>query len=266
MKRIAIFGICGKMGKAISKELVKEEDIKLVAGFDKRSTGLNAGKILGIEKTDFSVTDSYDEIKKKNPDLIIDFTAADIAAKSITWAIENSIDIIVGTSGLQRDFLKRIEKMAAKSNSRVFIVPNFAIGAVIMMKLSEMIAGYFDNCEIIEMHHDKKQDSPSGTSIATADIISKKIIFNKKRLKSNEKENIEGSRGGYYEGINIHSVRLPGLVAHQSVIFGARGQTLLIRHDSIDRSSFYPGVIMAVSNIDRLSNFTYGLDKLIELK
>jgi 4-hydroxy-tetrahydrodipicolinate reductase len=266
MKRIAMFGICGKMGKAISRELVKEEDIELVAGLDRRSIGMDIGEILGIKKVDVSVTDSYEEIKKKNPDIIIDFTSADIAKESIIWAIENNIDIIVGTTGFQKDYLKRIEKMSAKSNSRVFIVPNFAIGAVIMMKLSEMIACYFDNCEIIEMHHDKKQDAPSGTSIATADIISKKIIFNNKRLKVNEKENIEGSRGGYYEGVNIHSVRLPGLVAHQSVIFGARGQTLLIKHDSIDRSSFYPGVIMAIRNIDRLSNFTYGLDKLVELK
>jgi 4-hydroxy-tetrahydrodipicolinate reductase len=266
MKRIAMFGICGKMGKAISQELVKEKDIKLVAGFDKRSRGLDIGDILGIKKMNFSITDSYDEIKKQNPDLIIDFTAADIAMKSIIWAIKNNIDIIVGTTGLHRDYLKKIEELSAKSNSKVLIVPNFAIGAVIMMELSEMIAGYFDNCEIVEMHHDKKQDAPSGTSIATAGIISKKIRYNKKRLKDNEKENIEGSRGGFYEGINIHSIRLPGLVAHQSILFGARGQTLSIRHDSIDRSSFYPGVIMAVRNIDKLSNFTFGLDKLIELK
>ena len=155
--------------------------------------------------------------------------------------------------------------MADKSDSKIFVVPNFAIGAVIMMKISSMIAGYFDDCEVIEMHHDKKQDAPSGTSLATVENISKNKTFASKRLKDDEKENIKGSRGGFSGGIHIHSVRLPGLVAHQNIIFGAKGQTLSIRHDSTDRSSFYPGVIMAVRSIEKLSNYTFGLDKLIDI-
>lgn len=266
MKKIAMFGICGHMGRAISSELIKEEDISLVAGFDICNKGLDAGELLGAAKMDVIITDSYEDIKKAAPDLIIDFTIAEIAEKTIEWAIENSIDIIVGTTGLKPDRLEKFKEMTASSGSRVFIVPNFAIGAVIMMKISRMIVGYFDNCEIIEMHHDGKKDAPSGTSLATADGIAESMVFNSKRIKDGESENIEGSRGGFAGNIHIHSVRLPGLVAHQNVIFGTRGQTLSIRHDSMDRTSFYPGVIMAVRNIDRIKGYAFGLDCLIEFK
>jgi len=265
MKRIAVFGICGRMGRTISKELIKEKDIELVAGFDSCNTGKDIGDILGTGNMSCSITDSYEDIKSKVPDIIIDFTVAGIAKKNIMWAIENNIDIIVGTTGLDSRDLERFKKMAGELDSKVFIVPNFAIGAVVMMKVSAMIAGYFDNCEIIEMHHDGKQDAPSGTSLATAESISKNISFNDERLKGGEKENVESSRGGFSGGIHIHSIRLPGLVAHQNVIFGAKGQTLSIRHDSTDRSSFYPGVIMAVRNIGKLSNYTFGLDALIDI-
>lgn len=266
MKKIAMFGICGKMGTAISSELLKEDDIRLVAGFDTCNKGADAGDILGAPKMGFNITDSYEDVIKAGPELIIDFTVAEIAEKTIQWAIDNNIDIIVGTTGLKNEKLESFRKQVQDSGPRVFIVPNFAIGAVIMMKVSAMIAGYFDDCEIIEMHHDGKKDAPSGTSLATARGISENKEFSKKRLKDGEKENIEGSRGGFAGNLHIHSIRLPGLVAHQDVKFGARGQTLSIRHDSMDRSSFYPGVIMAVRNIDSMNGYIFGLDKLIDFK
>ena len=265
MKRIAMFGICGRMGTAMAGELIKEEDVELVAGFDSINTGMDLGQYLGTGKNGISITDSYEDILKQSPDLIIDFTIAEIAKRSINWAIDNGISIIVGTTGLSSGDLKSIEKKAAGGDAKVLIAPNFAIGAVLMMKVSGMIAKYFDNCEIIEQHHDQKKDAPSGTSIATAKNISEKISFNSSRLKDGEDETIEGSRGGFAEGVHIHSIRLPGFLAHQEVIFGALGQTLSIRHDSISRSSFYPGVIFAVRNMDKVSEYTYGLDKLIDL-
>ena len=134
-----------------------------------------------------------------------------------------------------------------------------------MIMLSSMAAKYFDNCEIIEMHHDKKKDAPSGTAVATSIAINERKKFNKSKLLKGENETLEGSRGAFYDGIHIHSVRLPGLLAHQSVIFGSKGQTLTIRHDSIDRSSFYPGLILAIRNLDKLPYFAYGLDKLIKI-
>jgi len=265
MQRIAMFGISGRMGKTMAGELVKEEDVELIAGFDSVNTGMDLGQYLGTGKNGISITNSYEDILKQSPDIIIDFTIAEIARRSINWALDNDIDIIVGTTGLTDQDLSDIEKKANGSRAKVLIAPNFAIGAVIMMKISGMIAKYFDNCEIIELHHDKKKDAPSGTSIATAKGISRNIRFNSSRLKDGEEETIESSRGGFAEGIHIHSIRLPGFLAHQNVIFGALGQTLSIRHDSLDRSSFYPGVIYAVRNIKKLSNYTYGLDKLIDL-
>ena len=265
MQRIAMFGICGRMGTAMAVELIKEKDVELVAGFDSVNAGMDLGEYLGAGKSGISITNSYEDILKQSPDIIIDFTIAEIARRSIDWSINRNIDIIVGTTGLTAEDLSSIERKANGSDARVLIAPNFAIGAVIMIKVAGMIAKYFDNCEIIEMHHDNKKDTPSGTSIATAKNISKNISFNSSRLKDGEVETVDSSRGGFAGGIHIHSIRLPGFLAHQEVIFGTLGQTLSIRHDSLSRSSYYPGVIHAVRNIKKLSNYTYGLEGLIDL-
>jgi len=265
MKKIIMFGICGKMGKSISGELIKEEEIELIGGFDIINTGADIGELLTGKKTGYRIHGSYEDIKKLNPDIIIDFTTADSAKKNINWAIENNINIIVGTTGLRKEDLSEIESRALQSVSKTLIVPNFSIGAAVMVRICGMISKYFDDCEIIEMHHDKKKDAPSGTSLYTAEEISHGGNFSGFRLKDGEIETIKGSRGGFTGGIHIHSVRLPGLLAHQQVIFGTKGQTLSIKHDSIDRSSFYPGVILAIRNLDRLSGFTFGLDKLIDI-
>jgi 4-hydroxy-tetrahydrodipicolinate reductase len=265
MKKIALFGICGKMGKSMLSELVLEEDIIIAAGFDKVNIGTDIGVLTGREISGVKVTDNYEEIKSANPDLIIDFTGSEVLYKNIIWAIDNKIDIIVGATGLKKEEIDVIKEKTKKSKSKVFIVPNFSIGAVLMVMLSSIAAKYFENCEIIEMHHDKKKDAPSGTAIATAIGIGEKKLFNSSKLLPDEKETLEGSRGAFSDGVHIHSIRLPGLLAHQSVIFGSKGQTLTIRHDSIDRSSFYPGLIMAIRNLDKLPNFVYGLDSLIEI-
>ena len=265
MKKIAIFGVCGKMGKSMLSELVLEKDIVIVAGYDKTNIGTDIGVLIGREISGVKVTDDYEEIKIANPDLIIDFTGPEILFKNAMWAIENKINIIVGATGLKREEIQTIREKAEKTKSRIFVVPNFSIGAVLMVMLSSMAAKYFENCEIIEMHHDKKKDAPSGTAIATAIAINEKKEFNKAKLQPDEEETLEGSRGAFSDGVHIHSIRLPGLLAHQSVIFGSKGQTLTIKHDSIDRSSFYPGLIMAIRNLDKLPNFAYGLDSLIEI-
>ena len=249
-----MFGICGKMGTSMAKELLKEKDIEVICGFDK----------LNVEK-DKKIFNRYEDVRNLNPNLIVDFTNAKAALKTITWALDEGIDIIVGTTGFKKDELIKIEQKVNKSGSKVFIVPNFSIGAVLMIKISQMIAKYFDDCEIIELHHDKKKDAPSGTSILTAQQISQTKEFNSARLKDGETETVSGSRGAFSDGIHIHSVRLPGFLAHQNVIFGTCGQTLSIKHDSIDRSSFYPGLLLAIRKIDKMPNYTYGLDKILVL-
>lgn len=265
MKKIVVFGICGEMGKSVSRELMKEKDIKLTGGFDIKNVGMDVGEFLIGKKTGNKISGSYEEIKKSGPDIIVDFTNAVAAKKTINWAIDNDINIIVGTTGLLKEDLDNIKRKALKSNSKTLIVPNFSIGAVIMIEISKMIARYFDGCEIIELHHDKKKDAPSGTSILTAEQINLSKNYKKNRLERDEKESIKCSRGGFAEGVHIHSVRMPGLLAHQNVIFGTKGQTLSIRHDSLDRSSFYPGIILAIRNIDKLSSYTFGLEKLIKI-
>jgi 4-hydroxy-tetrahydrodipicolinate reductase len=264
MKKIVMAGICGRMGASISRELIKEKEIKLVGGLDIKNSGMDIGEFLTGGKTGFRIYDSYEDIKGLGPDIIIDFTNSEVAFRNINWAIDNGINIIVGTTGLSKKNLENIEKKALNSSSRTLIVPNFSIGAVIMIKVSRMISKYFDDCEILELHHDKKIDAPSGTSVYSAEQINLSKNFNESRLKDGEKEIIDGSRGGFVNGIHIHSIRLPGLLAHQNIIFGTKGQTLSIRHDSMDRSSFYPGVVLAVRNLDKLPSYTFGLDKLID--
>jgi 4-hydroxy-tetrahydrodipicolinate reductase len=265
MKKIAMFGICGKMGTSMTKELLIEKDMEVICGFDKLNVEKDMGYVLGIRENNKKIFNRYEDVRNLNPDLIIDFTNAEVASETINWALNEGIDIIVGTTGFKKDELVKIEKRANKSRSKVFIVPNFSIGAVLMIKISQMIAKYFDGCEIIEFHHDKKKDTPSGTSIFTAQQISQTKEFNSVRLKDGETETMGGSRGAFSDGIHIHSIRLPGFLAHQNVIFGTQGQTLSIKHDSIDRSSFYPGLLLAVRKINKMPNYTYGLDKILDL-
>ena len=265
MKKIAMFGICGKMGTSMTKELLKEKDMEVICGFDKLNIEKDMGCILGIGENNKKIFNRYEDVRNLNPDLIVDFTNAEAASETITWALNEGIDIIVGTTGFKKDELVKIEKRANKSRSKVFIVPNFSIGAVLMIKISQMIAKYFDGCEIIELHHDRKKDAPSGTSIFTAQQISQTKEFNSARLKDDEIETIGSSRGAFSDGVHIHSVRMPGFLAHQNVIFGTQGQTLSIKHDSIDRSSFYPGLLLAVRKINKMPNYTYGLDKILDL-
>jgi len=264
MINIAILGVCGKMGISMLSELFSENDFKISGGFDKINLGMDIGVLVGREITGIKVTDKYEDLKSCAPDVIIDFTGPEVVYTNICWAIKNSINIIVGATGLSKDEIEDIKIKTTVSSSKVFIVPNFSIGAVVMMKLSQITASFFENCEIIEKHHDNKKDAPSGTSIATAQAISQKKKFNEDRLKKNEIETLESSRGSFYEGIHIHSIRLPGLLAHQSVIFGSKGQTLTIKHDSMDRSSFYPGLAMAIRSINKLDNFTYGLESILK--
>jgi 4-hydroxy-tetrahydrodipicolinate reductase len=265
MKKIAIFGICGKMGTSMTKELLKEKDIEVICGFDKLNIVKDMGYALGIGENNIKIFNRYEDVRNLNPDIIIDFTNAEAASETINWALNEGIDIIVGTTGFKKDELIKIEERANKSRSKVFIVPNFAIGAILMIKISQMIAKYFDGCEIIELHHDEKKDAPSGTSILTAQQITQVKEFNATRLKDGETETVDSSRGAFYGGVHIHSIRMPGVMAHQNVIFGTYGQTLSIKHDSIDRSCFFPGLLLAIRKIDEMQNYTYGLDKILDL-
>lgn len=249
MIKVIVCGAYGRMGQEVIKAVSKEKDMEVVGGIDVRGVGEN---ILGVVIKE----DLESVIKETEPSAIVDFTRREPAIENIKIGVKNNIPVIVGTTGFTQEDLLELKSFIEANNGNVLIAPNFAIGAVLMIKCAELIAPFMDNVEIIELHHDGKLDSPSGTSIATAKAISEKKRFTPAAYSSE-------ARGKTVEGINIHSVRLPGLVAHQEVIFGALGQTLSIRHDSISRESFMPGVIYALRNIDKIKGLVYGLDKLL---
>ncbi len=203
-------------------------------------------------------------IKRVGPDVIVDFTSADWTPKLAKEAIASGVRLVVGTTGLSQDFVKELEASANKKKVGVVVAPNFALGAVLMQHMAAVAARFYSHAEIIELHHEGKLDSPSGTAIATARgmATAREGAFT---VPVSKKETIKGTRGAAEGNVTIHSVRLPGLVAHQEVIFGSPGETLTIRHDTTNRESFMPGVILAVREVIKRDGFVYGLDRLIGL-
>ena len=193
---------------------------------------------------------------------MVDFTDASAGPDNILLAIDAGVSPVVGTTGLSTLDIDEIDARSRVARVGAFMAPNFALGAVMLMQMCETAAPFFDHIEIIESHHDKKIDAPSGTALHTARGIIDARGKDVEKVPT-ETYTLEGVRGGDYKGIKLHSVRLPGLVAHQEVMFGALGQTLTIRHDSTSRDSFMPGVILAVRKVRSLEGIVIGLDKLL---
>ncbi len=264
VKKIVVNGACGRMGQEVVKTVINESDDMLVGVCDHSNIGQNIMEILSLDHEALFIEKDLSEIiKETDPDVIIDFTTPSVVMENIKTGLENRVSMIVGTTGITDVDLKSIEEMCEKNRVNALIVPNFAIGAILMMRFAAEAAKYLDDVEIIELHHDQKVDSPSGTAIKTADLINR----NRKQIQEkniDEIEKISGARGADADGIKIHSVRLPGLVAHQEVMFGAEGQSLLIKHDSYNRKSFMPGVRLALEKINEISGLVYGLEKLLD--
>ena len=201
------------------------------------------------------------EISQTKAQVVVDFTTAADAMKNADCIIQSGARPVIGTSGLLPEQVAELQKLCNKQNLGGIIVPNFAIGAVLMMKYSQDAAKYFPHVEVIELHHDLKADAPSGTAIKTANLLAESRGLAPQTV--DEKEIFSGARGANAEDIRIHSVRLPGLVAHQEVIFGGQSQTLTIRHDSIHRDSFMPGVCLACKKVMDLNELVYGLEHLL---
>ncbi|HHU93209.1 MAG TPA: 4-hydroxy-tetrahydrodipicolinate reductase [Halanaerobiaceae bacterium] len=262
-KRVLVNGACGRMGQEVVKTIVLERDDLLVGVCDQVNIGRNLMDLLGLEAEELIIKgDLRQLIEETRPDVIIDFTTPTVVMDNIRIGLASGVDMIVGTTGITEVDLESIDKLARENKANILIAPNFALGAVLMMRFAAEAAKYIYDVEIIELHHDQKLDSPSGTAIKTAELIKQ----NRKEMRVIEQEEIEkitGARGADAEGIKIHSVRLPGLVAHQEVIFGAEGQSLSIRHDSYNRKSFMPGVKLALDKIDQISGLVYGLEHLL---
>ena len=263
MTTVLVNGACGRMGQAVLKAVQDDKELSLVGAVDIRG-GADTGELVGLAPNGVLVeTDLAAALERLKPEVMIDFTRPDVVFGNVVTALKHKVSPVVGTTGLSDDQKAEIEKLAIENGTPAFIAPNFAIGAVLMMVMCKQAAKYMPDVEIIELHHDKKLDAPSGTAVQTAAMIAE-VRQSHKQGHPDEKEKLAGARGAEYDGMHIHSVRLPGYVAHQEVIFGGLGQTLTIRHDSMNRESFMPGVVLAAQKVRGLDGLTIGLDKLLE--
>ncbi|MEN3012168.1 MAG: 4-hydroxy-tetrahydrodipicolinate reductase [Dictyoglomus thermophilum] len=263
MIKTILFGACGKMGRVIGKALIDALDIELVGAIDPYFKGEKYEKIIGTDKISLEVLGSIEELKE-DFDVAVDFTNAEAAYQNIKKILQMGKRMVVGTTGLTQEMINEFKDLAVKNNTAILIAPNFALGAVLMIQLAKQVVKYFPDVEIIELHHNEKADAPSGTAILTAEILSEEMKKHNLTHKDATKvEKLPGSRGGKLDSINIHSVRLPGLVAHQEIIFGGLGQTLSIRHDALSRECYIPGVLMAIREIIKREGFFYGLESFL---
>lgn len=250
------------MGKEISKNLLLLPEHELVGFVDVVKVGQDMGEIIGTTKLGKAVESNLKEVLLNNKaEVMLDFSRAEGAFNNILTALENKVRVVSGTTGFSPEQLQKIEEKANKNQVGCILAPNFTIGALLMIKLSEIAVKYFADVEIIEYHHNLKVDAPSGTAIKTAQAIVSKRENRPKPIT--EEIKISGSRGGDFEGVKIHSVRLPGLLAHQEVIFGGRGQSLSIRHDVYSRESYLDGILFALKKVFELDKFVYGLESLL---
>ncbi|WP_303104853.1 4-hydroxy-tetrahydrodipicolinate reductase [uncultured Mitsuokella sp.] len=263
MTTVIVNGACGRMGQAVLKAVQEADGLELVGAVDIKG-GADTGTLVGLPASGILVeTDLEALLERKKPEVMVDFTRPDVVFGNVMTALKHGTSPVVGTTGLSDEQKAEIAKAAEENATPAFIAPNFAIGAVLLMIMSRQAAKYMPEVEIIELHHDKKLDAPSGTAIQTAAMIAE-VRKEHQQGNPDEFEKLPGARGANYEGMHIHSVRLPGYVAHQEVIFGGLGQTLTIRHDSMNRESFMPGVVLAAKKVRSLKGLTVGLDKLLD--
>ncbi|MGH2829667.1 MAG: 4-hydroxy-tetrahydrodipicolinate reductase [Actinomycetota bacterium] len=264
MIRVGVIGAYGRMGREVCAAVAGDPDLGLVAAVDKVGVAEPIGRLIGHPEVKVEISDELDMLSEAEVEVAVDFTHPRTVMDNVRWCIRHAVHVVVGTTGMQGADFDRIGQLIEEegSESNVFVAPNFAIGAVLMMRFSEMAARFLPHVEIVELHHDGKADAPSGTSIKTAEGIAKGRL---EAPLSGGEEDIPGARGADVGGIRVHSVRLPGLVAHQEVLLAGPGQTLTIRHDSFDRISFMPGVLLAVKHVASRPGLTVGLESLLEL-
>jgi len=243
--RVGVLGARGRMGAEVVKAVTNTSDLELVAQLD-----------LG---------DSLDQLVASGAQVVVDFTTPDSVMKNLEFLIQNEIHAVVGTTGFDSARIDSLSKELSKHPKvGVLIAPNFAIGAVLMMEFAEKAARYFESAEIVEMHHPAKVDAPSGTAARTAELMTQARKDTKKApMPDATKQSLDGARGSKVGDIPIHSIRAQGLVAHQEVLLGGVGETLTIRHDSLDRAGFMPGVLLGVRSVINHPGLTHGLDKFM---
>ena len=260
--KVVVQGASGRMGQEVVKAVCREQGVQLVGAVELDVAEDYLALPDGSGKVPFSSDSGY-ILSSCRPDVMVDFTVAQAVMPAVRVAAEQGVNLVTGTTGLSTEELGEIDRLAIAHKIGVVVAPNFAIGAVLMIHLAEIAAKFLDYAEIIELHHDRKVDAPSGTALATARAMA--AARGKSFLQPVVPGEMAGSRGQQLEGVTIHSVRLPGLLAHQEVLFGGLGQTLSIRHDTISRECFMPGVILAIKEVVKRQGLVYGLDTLLGL-
>lgn len=258
---VLVMGAAGRMGREVCGAVLRDPDLNLAYAVDPGTRGSGVETVL--DGTGVTVLPDTSTVEPRRVDVMVDFTHAGAAVSNMEWALREGIHCVVGTTGIGDSELEGMRALCAETGANVIMASNFAPGAVLMMKFSELAAGVFDSCEIIERHHRGKIDAPSGTAIATARLVERAMTASV--VPRQEQGEVPGTRGGAVGPVNIHSVRLDGLVAHQEVVFGSNGETLTVRHDTTDRSCFMRGVVLAVKAVGGMPGLTVGIEPLLNL-
>ena len=258
---VVVNGALGRMGQQVLSAVSGEDDMRAVAGVDQAAKDDTVSTPDGAVSVPLSssLSDVLDGV-----DVVVDFSNAEGASGVIRDAAPRKVNVVVGSTGIEEAALEEAAALAEEHGVGIIIAPNFAMGAVVMTHLARIAAPYFEYADLTEMHHENKIDAPSGTAIAIAQATAEGKGGSFEAPQA-EKEIVEGTRGGTLDGVTIHSARMPGRVAHHELVFGALGQTLTLRHDSVSRESFMPGVLLAVREIGNRPGLTVGLDKLLGL-
>jgi len=261
--RVVVNGALGRMGEHVAHTVLAQPDMKLVGAVE---SAVSQSCFPAAESEDlipFS-SDLGSLLERVRHDVVVDFTQAPVAFEACRVALPLGVNVVTGTTGLREAELDEIRGLCELHDRCTIVAPNFSLGVVVLMHLVRLAARYFDNVEIVEMHHDKKLDAPSGTAIATARAVcearGKPFVYPR-----TEREVLPSVRGGSIDGVAIHSVRMPGIMASQEVLFGGPGQTLSLRHDAVSRDSYMPGVMLAVRESMKRKGLTVGLDKILGL-
>lgn len=257
MIRVGVVGATGRMGREVCRAVAADPDLSLVAAVSHSAAGSTLADAIVLDGPAGGVVlrENLAEIIDDEVEVLVDFTAAAHAPDHVAWAIASGVHVVVGTTGFPIDDSWRDAPVG------VIVAPNFAIGAVLLMRFAEQAARHLPSAEVIELHHDRKEDAPSGTALLTARRIAAARTTTPRSAAGDDA--YPGARGADVEGVRVHSVRLPGLVAHEEVVFGGPGQTLTLRHDSTDRTSFMPGVLLAIKAAPGRPGLTVGLDALL---
>jgi len=255
--KMILNGALGRMGGYVLDAVLDTNDIEIIQGVDPSVTDA-ANNYKGV-----NLVSNIDEVLNEDIDVVVDFTNSEVTMDIVNKCKDNNVDLIIGSTGFTQSQITELKNIADNSHITIFLVPNFSIGANLLMKAVENISNYYDYVDVTEMHHENKVDSPSGTAMSIAESISKGKKSGKFSQNIPERESVKHARGADYDGINIHSRRMPGYVAHHEVVFGSLGETLTLRHDSIDRKSFMQGVIESIRSIQTLNGFVYGLDNIL---